>query len=177
MSITPSQRKFADFWGDVAERWGYSPDAARVQSFLLLTDDPHNAAELAELLELPKARVRKAIDILLAWETIEAVEVEGERGDFYLCELEAWEIIWRLCAHRGTEELAEIIPALEAMAAASKRESGAASYAYKRMAEAIKLCRFVATMIKDAQKLPALHLQSVTQLGSRVARVLGFTRD
>lgn len=169
--------EFVLYWGGVGTRWGVPEETARVQAFLYIMEDPYNVTELTKALELPRAKVKSAVDTLLAWDAIEAVEVEGAKGDYYLCEYEPWDLVWRLTVRRGELELGEAIPWMSGLVARSEAETSAGAYETARIAEAARFTRLIERGLADLKRMPSLHLATVSQLGSRVAKFMGLSKE
>lgn len=165
---------FVAYWGDVAEHWGIDPASARVLSFLYVMEDPYNISELCGELGLTRPKVKRAVEQLAEWECIEIVEVEGLKGDYFLCAFEAWEVVWRVTAARGREEIAQALPLMDGLIERAGGDPRLGNYETARLREAVRFTHLVERGLRDFQNLPHLHLASVTQLGGRVAKMFGL---
>lgn len=175
MKIDGVVAEFVQYWGGVGSRWGVEEDTARILSFLYVEEDPYNVGELTKALGMSRPKVKAALETLVAWETVEVVEVEGAKGDYFMCEYEPWDLIWRLTLQRGEAELAAAIPWMADMVARAEQASGLADYAAGRIKEADRFTRLVERGLADIKRMPSLHLASVTQLGGRVVKFLGLS--
>ncbi len=169
--------EFVTYWGGVGARWGVPEATARVQSFLYVVEDPYSITELTKALGLPRATVKTALETLVAWDTIEVVEVEGAKGDYFLCEYEPWDLVWRLTVRRGEQELAEAIPWMAGLVERSGADKLAGVYETARIAEAARFTRLIERGLADLKRMPSLHLATVSQLGGRVAKFMGLSKD
>lgn len=113
--VTPSMRRFIDYFSDLGPRWGLSADTCKVHALLYLAAQPLSPDAIAKHAELTKNRSAAAIKDLLGWRVATEKEagisiVGGEPIVLMFSALEEREIspaltILHTCKKEASEEL------------------------------------------------------------------------
>jgi HTH-type transcriptional regulator, glycine betaine synthesis regulator len=101
--------EFIETWGTMGSFWGINNSVARVHGLLIITDRPWCIDEIVERLTLSKSNVSTSLKELRAWNVVRKVFVPGDRREFYICEPNAWEMLFNIIRHRKQREFDPIL--------------------------------------------------------------------
>lgn len=135
MDLTPAQQRFVLHWGEMGARWGINRTVAQIHALLYIVETPLDAEEIAKTLAVARSNVSTSLRELLSWSIVKVVHILGQRKDHYTCDLDVWEMMRRIAAHRKQRE---IDPAIDALRACIEESRTDARYPRQRFQEALE---------------------------------------
>jgi DNA-binding transcriptional regulator GbsR (MarR family) len=107
-----SLQRFVEAWGAMGSLWGINRSVARVHALLMASEAPLSLEEIADRLRISKGNASMSLRELRTFGVVRAVEVPGDRRDFYVTEPDVWTMFFRILRERKRREFD---PALEAI--------------------------------------------------------------
>jgi DNA-binding transcriptional regulator GbsR (MarR family) len=83
-TLTPTQRKFIDFWGEMASQWGVSRTMAQVYALLFISAEPLHTDEIMAQLNISRGNANMNLHKLMDWGLVEKVLRTDTRKDFFI---------------------------------------------------------------------------------------------
>lgn len=119
--------EFVETWGEMGRAWGINASVARVHGLLIITDRPWCIDEMVERLRISKSNVSTSLKELRSWNVVRRVFVANDRREFYVCEPDAWEMLFNIMRERKKREFDPVLARVsEACAKAGRAPSGIA---------------------------------------------------
>ncbi|TVQ90727.1 MAG: transcriptional regulator [Deltaproteobacteria bacterium] len=135
--------------GDVIEFWGFKRNHGRVWALLYVRNQPMNARELREGLDLSKGAVSMITQDLEHWEVIRRVHLPGNSAWHFVAEVEFMRMISRVLQRREGTLIARVSADLdEALRLASESED-----LEPEILDRIQRMRTLATTMRRALRL------------------------
>jgi HTH-type transcriptional regulator, glycine betaine synthesis regulator len=134
-TMKPDARdRFVEAWGAMGSLWGINRSVARVHALLMASEEPVSLDEIADTLQISKGNASMSLRDLRNFGVVRAVQVPGDRRDFYVTEPDVWTMFFRILQERKRREFD---PALEAIrgALAEPGASGAVRGRLEQMAD------------------------------------------
>ncbi len=92
--------------------WGINRSMARIQAFILLSDEPVDLETVSTHLNISRGNASMSLKELRNWGVIQRVHVSGDRRDFYVTEPDVWKMLYRIAIERKKRDFD---PALDAL--------------------------------------------------------------
>jgi DNA-binding transcriptional regulator GbsR (MarR family) len=96
--------EFVDVWGAMGSVWGINNSVARVHGLLIVSERSWCIDEMVERLHISKSNVSTSLKELRSWNVIRKVFKPGDRREFYVCEPNAWEMLFNILRERKRRE-------------------------------------------------------------------------
>lgn len=126
--------QFIETWGAMGSSWGINNSVARIHGLLIVTDRAWCIDEIVERLQLSKSNVSTSLKELRSWNVVRKVFQPGDRREFYVCEPDAWEMLFNIMRQRKQREFDPILTSVAATyAEAQKNSDGIAVERLKQM--------------------------------------------
>jgi DNA-binding transcriptional regulator GbsR (MarR family) len=103
----------SDAIGKLIEFWGFKRNMGRAWTVLYLSPHPLTAADLRERLQISSCAVSMTLTELAHWGVVKKVWVQGERRDYFACEIVLWRMISRVLGERERVEIGVAIESFE----------------------------------------------------------------
>ena len=107
-----SRSLFIRRWGEMAASWGVSRTMAEIHALLFISNMPLCTDDFMAQLQVSRGNVSMNVRQLLNWGLIHRVHQRGDRKEYFVCELDIWqmfEIITRERRRREVEPIVETI--------------------------------------------------------------------
>lgn len=101
--------EFIETWGEMGRTWGINASVARVHGLLIITDRPWCIDEMVERLRISKSNVSTSLKELRSWNVVRRVFVPNDRREFYVCEPDAWEMLFNIMRERKKREFDPVL--------------------------------------------------------------------
>jgi len=101
--------QFIETWGAMGSSWGINNSVARIHGLLIVTDRAWCIDEIVERLQISKSNVSTSLKELRSWNVIRKVFQPGDRREFYVCEPDAWEMLFNIMRQRKQREFDPIL--------------------------------------------------------------------
>ena len=89
--------------------WGVSNSVARVHGLLIITERPWCIDEIVERLQISKSNVSTSLKELRSWNVIKKIFQPGDRKEYFICEPNAWEMLFNIMRQRKQREFDPIL--------------------------------------------------------------------
>ena len=156
--------QFVETWGTMGSTWGINNSVARVHGLLIVTDRPWCIDEMVEQLQISKSNVSTSLKELRSWNVVRKVFLPGDRREFYVCEPDAWEMLFNIMRQRKQREFDPILTSLAATCAqAQESPTGIALDRLRQMKQ----------MLDAFDRLATLALKSEAQVKALVSVLPG----
>ena len=156
--------QFVDSWGTMGSLWGVNTSVARVHGLLIATDRAWCLDEITERLGLSKGNVSTCLKELRSWGVIRKVLQQGDRREFYVCEPDAWKMLFCIVRERKKREFDPVVSHIrEALDQAGGSPDGIALDRLKQMEQ----------MLATFDLLAAKLLSSETQARAIISFFMG----
>lgn len=147
--------QFVEAWGAMGSAWGFNNSVARVHGLLIITERPWCIDEIVERLQISKSNVSTSLKELRSWKVIRKSFQPGDRREFYICEPDAWEMLFNIMRQRKQREFDPILASIsETCQQAKERPEGIAVARLLQMKQ----------MLDAFDKLARLCLKSESQV-------------
>ena len=139
--------RFVDSWGAMGSLWGVNTSVARVHGLLIASDRAWCLDEIAERLGISRSNVSTCLKELRSWGVIRKVFQQGDRREFYVCEPDAWKMLFSIMRERKKREFDPVVTHIkDALAEASGSSDGIALERLRQMEQ--MLATFDALAVK-----------------------------
>ena len=101
--------QFIETWGTMGSAWGVSNSVARVHGLLIITERPWCIDEIVERLQISKSNVSTSLKELRSWNVIKKIFQPGDRKEYFICEPNAWEMLFNIMRQRKQREFDPIL--------------------------------------------------------------------
>lgn len=174
MKLTPEIHSFVQHFGEMGSRWGINRTVGQICALLVLSEEPLNADQISETLDLSRSNVSMGLKELHSWNLLRPVPVPGDRKDYYTTPEDIWEIARTLIDERRKREIDPTLSMLRNILLQESSEENQ-TYALERMREMHSLIELVVSWLNDMQSMKSQRLQKLLTLGSGVNKVLDMT--
>jgi DNA-binding transcriptional regulator GbsR (MarR family) len=101
--------QFIETWGAMGNSWGVNNSVARVHGLLIITDKAWCIDEIVERLQISKSNVSTSLKELRSWNVIKKIFQPGDRKEYFICEPNAWEMLFNIMRQRKQREFDPIL--------------------------------------------------------------------
>jgi DNA-binding transcriptional regulator GbsR (MarR family) len=156
--------QFIETWGAMGSAWGVSNSVARVHGLMIITDRAWCIDEIVERLQLSKSNVSTSLKELRSWSVIKKIFKPGDRKEYFICEPNAWEMLFNIMRQRKQREFDPLLANVsETYALAEENSDGIAVDRLKQMK----------SMLDTFNKLADMALASETQVKGMIKFITG----
>src|SRR3989337_2959549 len=98
--LAPTLRKFVLHWGEMGQRWGINRTVAQIHALLYISEQPLNAEEIAQTLDVARSNVSNSLRELQGWGIIRIVHVMGDRRGHFESLKDVWDMFLTILDQR-----------------------------------------------------------------------------
>src|SRR5918912_34589 len=142
--LSSAAKTFILHWGEMAGRWGINRTVAQIHALLIVSEQPLNAEQLAELLSVSRSNVSTSIRELQAWGVVKVVHVMGDRRDHFTCETDAWPMFQAILDERKRRVIDPAVEILLDCLTIPAEDEKLDSYAHKNLQQILTFLEMVA---------------------------------
>jgi DNA-binding transcriptional regulator GbsR (MarR family) len=106
--------QFVDSWGAMGSFWGVNNSVARIHALLIISERPWCLDEISERLRISKSNASTSLKELRSWRVIRKILQPGDRREFYVCEPDAWEMLFNIMRERKRREFDPVLASVRA---------------------------------------------------------------
>ncbi len=176
MQLTPLTESFIQHFGEMGSRWGVNKTIGQICALLLVHEEPLNADQIGELLNLSRSNVSMSLKELHSWNLLIPVHISGDRKEYFTISSDLTEIARVVIEERRKREIDPTLSKLRSVLlnfeAGDNKDD---EYALKRMREMHDLLELLVGWLNDMQNLDTKRLHRLLKLGSGVNKVLDMT--
>jgi DNA-binding transcriptional regulator GbsR (MarR family) len=173
MHLTDTMHRYILHWGEMGSRWGMNRSVAQIHALLFLSDQPLNADEIGETLEIARSNISNGLKELLAWELVHVTHVLGDRRDFFSAQHDTWEVIRAIMEGRKKREIDPTLTALRECAAQLKNDKETPAAVRERIVTQLEFLETVTRWFDAMKRMPRKTLLKMMRMGERIAKLLG----
>lgn len=111
--IEESRNLFVRRWGEMGATWGISRTMAEVHALLFITGQPLCTDDIMQRLEISRGSTSMNLRQLVNWGLIRRVHQRGDRKEYFVSDLDAWEMFETIARERRRREVEPIIATIE----------------------------------------------------------------
>lgn len=161
VALRPWEARVIEAVGQVIDHWGFKFNQGRVWALLYLRDEPMQAAELQELLDLSKGAVSMITRELEAWGVVERTR-RGPNGNWhYVANTDFMQMIGRVIRDRERPLIHRVRTDLSQAEDAARNEPGVPRDVLDRIARMRLLADFVDRALNAFMRTSQLDLRDV----------------
>jgi DNA-binding transcriptional regulator GbsR (MarR family) len=171
MKLTEQTHTFIMHFGEMGSRWGFNRTVGQMMALLVIHEDPLNADQIAEVLEISRGNVSMGLKELQSWRLIKLQHKPGDRKDYFTAIGSVWLMARTVMEERQKREVDPTLSLLRSNLL-DQAQSDADEYALHRMEEIHNLLEFFIQWTDQLSKLSPNQLESLMKLGSGVTKLL-----
>lgn len=100
-------------WGEMGATWGISRTMAEVHALLFITSEPLCTDDIMEQLQVSRGNASMNLRQLVNWGLIRRTHLRGDRKEYFVSDLDAWEMFETITRERRRREVEPIIETIE----------------------------------------------------------------
>lgn len=156
--------QFVETWGAMGSAWGVNNSVARVHGLLIITDRPWCIDEIVERLQISKSNVSTSLKELRTWNVIKKIFQPGDRKEYFICEPNAWEMLFNIMRQRKQREFDPILASVAETYSQAKNDSDGI---------AVERLKQMKNMLDTFNKLAEMALASESQVKGLISFIIG----
>lgn len=172
MTLSPTEQKYILHWGEMGTRWGVNRTVAQIHALLFLANQPMNAEEIVETLNVARSNVSNSLKELQSWGLVRVSHVMGDRRDHFVALQDVWEIFRVIIEERKRREIDPTLSVLRECAIEAEQDKSMEAATRERMAQVLDFLEMLASSYDDYKHLPPATLKRFITMGGKVARML-----
>ncbi|MEJ2201508.1 MAG: hypothetical protein P8X63_10930 [Desulfuromonadaceae bacterium] len=156
--------QFIETWGAMGRAWGVNNSVARIHGLLIITDRAWCIDEIVERLQISKSNVSTSLKELRSWNVTRKIFQPGDRKEYFVCEPNAWEMLFNIMRQRKQREFDPILTGVAATYARAQEDS--AGIAVDRLEQ-------MKNMLDTFDRLAKMALASEAQMKGMIEFITG----
>lgn len=173
MERSPTIQKYILHWGEMGARWGVNRTVAQIHALLFLANQPLNAEQIAETLNVARSNVSNSLKELQSWGLVRITHMAGDRRDHFLALQDVWEIFRVIVEERKKREIDPTLTVLRACAVEAESDPQLEQATKVKMEQVLDFLEMLTATYDDYKHLPPATMQRFLKMGGKVARLLG----
>jgi DNA-binding transcriptional regulator GbsR (MarR family) len=119
-----ARHAFIRRWGEMGATWGISRTMAEVHALLFITGEPLCTDDIMAQLQVSRGNASMNLRQLVNWGLIRRTHLRGDRKEYFVSDLGAWEMFETITRERRRREVEPIIETIERCRAEIGSEMG-----------------------------------------------------
>lgn len=170
-TLTPITEKFILHWGEMGPKWGVNRTVAQIQALLFLSDEPLNAEEICQILNVARSNVSNSIKELQSMKLIKVVQKMGDRRDYFTSQKDVWELVRTIIKERKESEFDPTIATLKGyLADPSFTEESKTTQ--KCIKDTLEIMQVMDSWVDEMLKLSPETVLKIMKLGAKVQKLI-----
>ncbi|WP_020209274.1 GbsR/MarR family transcriptional regulator [Gilvimarinus chinensis] len=170
--MSPLIESFVRHFGEMGSRWGINRTVGQMYAYIVLSDEPVNADELACELQVSRSNVSMGLKELQSWNLVRLMHVPGDRKDYFTAPEDVWKIAMTLINERRKREIDPTLTVMRDLLMENPR-SKSDQYAQQRIEDMYQLIEMLTQWSREIQKLSPKQISRMLKLGAGVSKLLG----
>jgi DNA-binding transcriptional regulator GbsR (MarR family) len=170
-TLSPSQQAFILHWGEMSSRWGINRSMAQIHALLYLSEQPLNAEQIIERLNLARSNVSTSLRELQAWGIVRVVHQLGDRRDYFQAVGDVWEMFLTIMDQRKRREIDPTVDMLRGCIAQHAASHGEDAFAIRRMRALLKLLQMLDTWYTRMRRLSPSSQRMVLKMKHKLRKL------
>ncbi len=173
-ALPPIARKFILHWGEMGVRWGINRTMAQIHALLFLSEQPLNAEEICDVLELARSNVSVSLRELQGWGIVKLVHLPGDRRDHFESMKDVFEMFRVIANERRRREVDPTLRLINDCLEEGGKPKPGEDYVRARLASMKEFFELATTFAAQVERMPTGALVKVAKLGDKTLRLLGL---
>ncbi len=173
MTMTPLIESFVYHFGEMGSRWGFNRTVGQMYALIVLSEEPLNANDLSEALNISRGNVSMGLKELQSWRLVQEKRFPGDRKDYFLAAGSIFDMAIRVLEERRRREIDPTLSLLRDTML-EKPANDEEEYAQGKMREIHDLLEMSSDWADELLTMPPKTLQTLMRLGTGVGKVLDF---
>lgn len=171
MTLTPITEKFILHWGEMGPKWGVNRTVAQIQALLFLAEEPLNAEDICQILNVARSNVSNSIKELQSMKLIKTVQKIGDRRDYFESTKDVWELVRIIIKERKEHEFEPTIATLQSYVSdpSFSKENTTTQKAIK---DTLELMQVTDTWVEEMLRLSPETILNIMRLGTKVQKLI-----
>jgi len=170
MELPGELETFVVHFGEMGSRWGFNRTVGQMLAVIVLTEQPLNADQIANMLSISRGNVSMGIKELQSWQLIRVHHQPGDRKDYFKPVGTIWEMALQVLSERRKREVEPTLSLLRGQLMNDHAETP--SFATQKVREIYDLLELFNHWFDDIQRMSPESLQTLLKLGAGVGKVL-----
>ncbi len=111
--VEESKSLFIRRWGEMASSWGINRTMAEIHGLLYTSDEPLCTDDIMQRLQVSRGNASMNLRNLAAWGLISRVHKRGDRKEYFVSELNVWQMFETIMRERKRREIEPVIDVVE----------------------------------------------------------------
>ncbi len=158
----------------MGSQWGVNRSVAQVHALLYLAVDPMNAEQISDRLGIARSNVSNSLKELVAWRLIRRVPIAGDRREYFVAEVDVWEMALRIAQGRREREIDPAMSAISECVALAQDDRAIAPEVLQRLTEMQGFLDNTTRWYDQMRGVPKTQLIRLVGLGDKVIKLLNF---
>jgi DNA-binding transcriptional regulator GbsR (MarR family) len=112
-ALERTRNLFIRRWGEMGATWGISRTMAEVHALLFITGQPLCTDDIMEQLEVSRGNASMNLRQLVNWGLISRTHLKGDRKEYFISDLDAWQMFETITRERRRREVEPIIETID----------------------------------------------------------------
>lgn len=112
-ALARARNLFIRRWGEMGATWGISRTMAEIHALLFLTGEPACTDDIMEQLQVSRGNASMNLRQLVNWGLIRRTHLRGDRKEYFVSDLDAWQMFETITRERRRREVEPIIETIE----------------------------------------------------------------
>ncbi|WP_041523063.1 GbsR/MarR family transcriptional regulator [Gilvimarinus agarilyticus] len=169
--MSPLIESFVRHFGEMGSRWGINRTVGQMYAYIVLSEEPVNADELAAALSVSRSNVSMGLKELQSWNLVRLKHIAGDRKDYFTAPEDVWEIARTLLNERRKREIDPTLTVMRELLMDKPADRGE-RYAQSRIEDMYKLIEMMTHWSDEIQRLSPKQLARMLKLGAGVSKLL-----
>ena len=170
--MTPLIESFVRHFGEMGSRWGINRTVGQMYAYIVLSEQPVNADQLASALGISRSNVSMGLKELQGWNLVQLRHLTGDRKDYFTAPQDIWEIARTLISERRKREIDPTLTVMRDLLM-EKPANAEERYAQGRIDDMYRLIEMMTHWSREMQNLSPKQLARLLKLGAGISKLLG----
>jgi len=172
--LSPVQQKFVLHWGEMGTRWGINRTVAQIHALLFVSENPLNAEQIAQTLNVARSNVSTSLKELQGWGIVKLVHVMGDKRDHFESMQDVWEMFRVVLDERKRREIDPTLKLLRECIAEAEKERPTDSHTKERLQALRDFFETTTAWYIQARQWPNSIIARFFKLGDKALKALGL---
>lgn len=165
MYLSETQMRFILHWGERATSWGINRTVAQLHALLYVSQEPLDAEEIAETLQISRSNVSISLRELQSWNLLRMVQKMGERKTYYETLDDSWEMFRIVVSEKEKREINPTISLLRDLLMRERERNGDdQQHVTKRLEDLLRIFEHASAMSRIFVEMPAEQSAQLLEL-------------
>ena len=161
------EQAFILHWGQMGVQWGINRTVAQVHALLYLSEEPLNAEQICDILNVARSNVSTSLKELQGWGIVHKVSLMDDKRDHFETVQDVWELARIILNERKKREIDPTRRVLQDLVADAKADSNTSAQTVKRLQEMSAFMAVSSSWFDRINRMPTLAIQTLLKMGGK----------